>query len=103
MCSSSSSPTIQLAAKEVVPAGEQKLIICDTDGGVDDMMALAILCRGHNDPQINVRLVAITCVHGNAVVDTVIQNVRNCILAIGGAALEVKIVINTLLISCFLS
>ena len=53
----------------------------DTDAGTDDAWAIFTILAAHRDPSINIRLVGITCVHGNTDVDGVVMNVRRALNA----------------------
>lgn len=50
-----------------------KYIILDTDMGTDDYWALLMLLKAEKHFS-NIKLLAITCVHGNTTIDNVIQN-----------------------------
>lgn len=50
-----------------------KYIILDTDMGTDDMWALIMLLKAEKHFS-NIKLLAITCVHGNTTMDHVINN-----------------------------
>ncbi len=51
----------------------KKYVIIDTDGGVDDALALMIAAHCHQNGLIN--LLAITCCYGNTLIDNVVKNV----------------------------
>lgn len=51
----------------------EKYVIFDTDGGTDDAWALLMLLQAEKHLK-NIKLLAITCVHGNTTIDNVIKN-----------------------------
>ncbi len=54
---------------------DERLVIIDTDAGLDDALALFIALRAHKDENIPWRILGITCVHGNTSLDNVCVNV----------------------------
>ena len=54
---------------------EAEKFIIDTDAGIDDAFAISLLLRAEALRKINYKIVAITCVHGNAREEDVEQNV----------------------------
>lgn len=60
---------------------EKKLLIVDCDAGIDDALALVILTAAHKVNRI--KLLAITCVNGNTVIDNVVNNVFRTLEACG--------------------
>ena len=54
---------------------EAEKLIIDTDAGVDDAFAIAMLLRAEALKKTNNKVVAITCVHGNAREEDVELNV----------------------------
>lgn len=67
---------------------EMKNIIVDCDPGIDDALALIMLFNAHKAKKI--KLVAVTCVHGNAGVKSVARNVCRTMSTCG--IMEVKII-----------
>lgn len=51
----------------------KKYVIIDTDGGVDDALAIMTAAHSHQNGLIN--LLAITCCYGNTLIDNVVKNV----------------------------
>lgn len=50
-----------------------KYVILDTDMGTDDAWALLMLLKAEKELK-NIKLLAITCVHGNTTLENVIKN-----------------------------
>lgn len=59
-----------------------KYIIFDTDMGVDDAWALLMLLKAEKNLK-TIKLLAITCVHGNTSIENVIKNTYRILHSIG--------------------
>ncbi|XP_021958071.1 inosine-uridine preferring nucleoside hydrolase [Folsomia candida] len=58
---------------------EERLVVIDTDAGLDDALALFISLRAHKQADIAWRILGITCVHGNTALDNVCVNVTRVV------------------------
>ena len=61
----------------------ERLVLIDTDAGIDDCLALFLAAAAHKDPEIPFKIVGITCVNGNTDVDNVCKNVLRTLQAAG--------------------
>lgn len=53
----------------------ERLLLIDTDAGVDDATAIFLCLAAHKNPERKLKIVGITCVSGNTSVDNVCINV----------------------------
>jgi pyrimidine-specific ribonucleoside hydrolase len=54
---------------------DEKLVLIDTDAGLDDCLAILMALQAHKDPSVTFRVIGISCVNGNTEVDNVCLNV----------------------------
>jgi len=54
---------------------EERIVLIDTDAGLDDTLAIMMAVRAQKDPKIPIKIVGITCVFGNTTLDNVTVNV----------------------------
>lgn len=67
-------------AKNLV-IGMERLLLIDTDAGVDDAIAIFLCLSAHKNPETKLTIVGITCVSGNTYVDNVCINVTRILNA----------------------
>ncbi|CAG7822583.1 unnamed protein product [Allacma fusca] len=53
----------------------ERLVVIDTDAGVDDASAIFLVLAAHKNSAANLKIVGITCVNGNTNLDNVCKNV----------------------------
>ncbi|CAG7786792.1 unnamed protein product, partial [Allacma fusca] len=62
---------------------EGKIVLIDTDAGVDDAWAIFMCLAAHRDPHVPFKVVGLTCVTGNTGVDNVTMNVTRTLQTVG--------------------
>lgn len=58
-----------------IDGDSHNFVVFDTDVGTDDAWALLMLIRAEQEKLKNVKILGVTCVHGNTQIQHVVRNV----------------------------